>query len=163
MDRFRSSFKNKKEKKLNGDSGEDVVREEHVEVEKCQSDVTIDSKPTIVKSIEPIAHSSLSTEEKIPPVLVETEPIVIPDSVEDRPPTPVKEETPVESVTKVEQSEEPIPPPLPPKTTSLSEVEIDEAKLSPRTLSLSEAILEELDLTLDKEEKPKDAEGKDIL
>ena len=149
----RSSFKNKKEKKQNG---EDVVRE-HVEVEKCQSDVTIDPEP----SVEPVAHSSVSAEESKPPVVVETQPILIPDPVEVQAHTPVKEETPVEpiEVTKVQQSE-PIPPPLPPKKTSLSEVEIDEPKLSPRTLSLSEAILEELDLTLENEkEQPNDAEG----
>ena len=51
------------------------------------------------------------------------------------------------------------PPPLPPKTTIPSKVEIDE-RPSPRTLSLSEAILEELDLTLESEEKAKVEEGK---
>ena len=51
------------------------------------------------------------------------------------------------------------PPPLPPKSISPSKVEIDE-RPSPRTLSLSEAILEELDLTLESEEKAKVEEGK---
>ena len=70
------------------------------------------------------------------------------------------DEAMVEKEEKVEEVV--LPPPLPPKTISTLTV-IDEStektSSSLRTLSLSEAILEELDLTLESEEKGPNGDG----
>ena len=144
-----SSFKSKKEKKqtdvVESAKHDDVVKE-HVEVEKCQSDVTVEPEPTksddIIIEQSQSAHSA-PAEEKVE---------------EDTPQPAIKANEPIKD--EEEEEEVVLPPPLPPKTIStLTEIDESTEKTSLRTLSLSEAILEELDLTLDSEEQRTNVDG----
>ena len=153
---IRSSFKSKKEKTqadvvVESAKQDDVVRE-HVEVEKCHSDVSVEPEPTksdelIIEQIQP-AHFDLAK-------------VSEDEKEEDTAEAAIKADD--EVVKKEEKVEEVVlPPPLPPKTISTLTV-IDEStektSSSLRTLSLSEAILEELDLTLESEEKGPNGDG----
>ena len=187
---FRSSFKTKKDKKSEKETEEKPAEVEKCQPEPkslCEiepkpetEEQSNDSSKVaeireetvaaeiLVEKSEPPRNETKDELIKIDPPKEEVAEALETNGMKDEPKSSDRkknEETCVEKLEDktveiaLEESDPLKPPPLPPKSISPSKVEIDE-RPSPRTLSLSEAILEELDLTLESEEKAKVEEGK---